>query len=51
MNIITALLKENNIQFNVINKQDSMYKIGEIELYVDEADFEEVKQIVEKAEL
>lgn len=52
MNIILALLEEDNIKGNVINKHDSTYQtFGDIELYVEEKDFEKAKEIVDKAKL
>lgn len=39
INIVSALLAENNIPSHEINKQDSVYRtIGEIELYVEDKD-------------
>ncbi|MGI6718045.1 MAG: DUF2007 domain-containing protein [Bacteroidales bacterium] len=51
LNIIEALLDENNIHYHTIDKQDSMYKIGSFELYVDQKDMEKAKEIINKAAL
>ncbi|MDL2228328.1 DUF2007 domain-containing protein [Bacteroidales bacterium OttesenSCG-928-K03] len=51
-NIILALLEESNIKGNIINKQDTAYKtFGDIELYVNEKDYDKAKEIVDQANL
>jgi len=49
--IISALLAENAIEFNIINKQDSMYKFGDIELYVDEINFKKAREIIDEVKI
>ena len=44
--IIQALLEEENINSVIYNKQDSSYHIGEIELHVHPDDVLKAKQIV-----
>ncbi len=44
--ILKGLLQENNIDSYIINKQDSMYMIGEIELYVPIDDILKSKLII-----
>ncbi len=51
LSIITALLDENGISYHTIDKQDSMYKIGSFELYVDQKDVEKAKEIIDKSDL
>ena len=51
ISILTALLQDNDIESSVINKRDSMYGIGEMELYVLAKDYERAKQIVDHAGL
>jgi hypothetical protein len=46
--IIKGLLSENNIVSIEINKQDSAYLFGEIELYVKVEDAFQAKQIIVK---
>jgi hypothetical protein len=48
--ILRALLEDNEIQSVVINKKDSSYLIGDIELYVKQHDVLTAKQIVNKFE-
>ena len=49
--IIESLLNDNNIKSNIIDKLDSMYLIGCIELYVDKKNYEEAKKIIDKSGL
>ena len=44
--LIRGLLLENNIENFVLNKQDSIYLIGEIELYVSSDNFIKAQQII-----
>ena len=46
--IIQGMLEENNISVQTMNKQDSSYLIGEIELYVPEHLVETAKQLVDR---
>ena len=46
--LIKGLLEENNIESIVVNKQDSAYLFGELELYVDAEDIIQAKRIIEK---
>ena len=48
IDIIQGLLAESGIESNTINKQDSNYLFGEIELYVCNDDAFKAKQIIEK---
>jgi hypothetical protein len=45
------ILYENNIDAVIINKQDSTYLFGDIEVYVDRNDAICAKHILEKAEI
>lgn len=49
--IIANLLAEEGIECNILNKQDSMYKIGEIDVYVAQKDYATAQEIVKKAKL
>jgi len=44
--IYKGLLDENDIKSIIINKQDSSYHFGELELYVNVADAFRAKQII-----
>ena len=44
--ILKGLLEENNIEAVIINKQDSAYLFGELELYVDADDIIQAKRII-----
>jgi hypothetical protein len=44
--ILKGLLEENNIDAVIINKQDSAYLFGELELYVDTDDVLQAKRII-----
>lgn len=46
--LVKGLLKENDIDSISINKQDSVYHFGAIELYVNVEDAFRAKQIIEK---
>ncbi|MDZ7775579.1 MAG: DUF2007 domain-containing protein [Bacteroidales bacterium] len=46
--LLKGLLKENDIESVSLNKQDSAYHIGTIELYVPVKDAFRAKQIIEK---
>lgn len=46
--LFKGLLEENNIESIIINKQDSAYLFGELELYVDADDIIQAKRIIEK---
>ena len=48
--ILKAILEENELPCIVINKQDSSYLIGEIEVYVKQNDVLIAKQIVNRFE-
>jgi hypothetical protein len=48
--ILKALLEENDIPAVVINKKDSLYLFGEIEVYVKREDILQAKQIVNRFE-
>jgi hypothetical protein len=49
--ILQALLKEEEIESIILNKQDSNYLFGEIELYAGVENVLKSKQIIEKNEL
>jgi len=44
--IFKAILEENNIESVVINKQDSSYHFGELELYVKANDAVKAKHLI-----
>lgn len=46
--LIRGLLKEHDIESVTMNKQDSFYHFGSIELYVNVEDAFRAKQIIEK---
>lgn len=50
VDILKGLLAENNIQSVIVNKRDSVYLIGEIELFVNVEDAFRAKQILIKEE-
>lgn len=45
--IIKALLEENEIESVIMNKKDSSYLFGDIELYVQNTEVIKAKQIIE----
>jgi len=49
--IAKAILEDNNIESVIINKKDSNYFIGEIELYVSNDDLDNARKIIEAADL
>lgn len=49
--IAKAILEEEGIEAIMKNMQDSFYKFGEIELYVNNESVIKAKQIIEKANL
>jgi len=48
--LIKGLLEENGIKAISVNKQDSAYLFGEIEIYVSVEDVFKAKQIINKQE-
>ncbi len=48
--IIKGMLKEHDIEAVSLNKQDSAYHIGAVELYVPVEDAFRAKQIIEKSQ-
>lgn len=46
--ILKGLLEENNIEAIILNKQDSAYLFGELELYVDATDIVQAKHIIDQ---
>jgi hypothetical protein len=48
--ILKEILAENDIESFLINKQDSSYLIGDIEIYVQPDDVMKAKLIIEKFE-
>ncbi len=49
--IVKAVLKDNDIEAVVLNKKDSFYLIGEIELHVKAEDVIKALSIIDKEEL
>lgn len=49
--IIKQILSDNNIMAFVLNKRDSIYQFGDIEVYVQPANVMRAKHIVNKVEL
>jgi hypothetical protein len=49
--IIRSLLQQNEIEPFILNKRDSMYPVGYIEVFVSENDAEKARKIIEDAEL
>lgn len=48
VNFIQGVLESNNIQTVVVNKQDSVYFFGDIELYVSVEDAFNANQLINK---
>lgn len=48
--MMQIILKDENIESVIINKQDSSYFIGDIELYVNSADILKAKNIIDNVE-
>ncbi len=48
--LIRQMLMNSNIQAFIINKQDSAYKFGDIELYVHKDDIIRAKKLIEEFE-
>ena len=48
INLLKGILKDNDIDSIEINKQDSVYQFGEIELHVQRQDVVKAKYIIEK---
>jgi hypothetical protein len=49
--IVKAILEENEIKGVIINKKDSAYHFGELEVFVNVNDVLRAKQIIEREEL
>jgi hypothetical protein len=49
--IVKALLEENDIESVILNKQDSSYFFGEIDLYISNTDIIKAKQIINENEI
>ncbi len=49
--IVQAVLKDNDIESVIMNKKDSAYLFGDIELYVQSDNVMKAKQIIEKETL
>jgi hypothetical protein len=49
--IIKALLEDNDIESVIMNKQDSSYFFGEIDLYVSNDEIIRAKQIIDNNEI
>ena len=48
--LIKQMLTDHNIQAFIVNKQDSAYKFGDIELYVDRDDVIRAKMLIREFE-
>jgi hypothetical protein len=48
--LLKQILEENNITALIINRQDSSYHFGDIEVYVKSEDFAKAKQMSEEFE-
>ena len=48
--MMQIILKDENIESVIINKQDSSYFIGDIELYVNPTDLLKAKNIIDNVE-
>jgi Putative prokaryotic signal transducing protein len=44
--IVRQVLVDNEIEAVIINKQDSSYKFGEVEVHVRQADFQKASEII-----
>lgn len=44
--IVRQVLVDNEIEAVIINKQDSSYKFGEVEVHIRQADFEKASEII-----
>ena len=49
--IVLAVLEDHNIEAQVIDKRDSSYLFGNVEIYVDQRNAEEARRIIAKNEL
>lgn len=49
--IVRQVLAENEIEAVLMNKQDSLYRFGEVEVYIKKADFDNALEIIIKNEL
>ncbi|HEY1025240.1 MAG TPA: DUF2007 domain-containing protein [Sphingobacteriaceae bacterium] len=49
--IVRQVLTDHEINAVMLNKQDSQYKFGEIEVYVNKSHFQEALEIIIKNEL
>jgi hypothetical protein len=49
--IMKKILADNNIKSVIINKQDSSFIIGSIELYVNDKDVSKAKQIIDETNI
>ncbi|MFH0757383.1 MAG: DUF2007 domain-containing protein [Bacteroidota bacterium] len=48
--LIRQMLMDHNIQAFIVNKQDSSYKFGDIELYVHRDDIMRARKLIEEFE-
>jgi hypothetical protein len=46
--IIQEMLAENNIEADIVNKKDSSFLIGDVEIYVDLADEEKAHSLIKQ---
>lgn len=49
--IVRQVLAENEIEAVLMNKQDSQYRFGEVEVYIQKAHFDNALEIIIKNEL
>ncbi len=49
--IVKAVLKDNGINSVIVNKKDSVYLFGELEVYVSQDDVLKAKNIITKEDL
>jgi hypothetical protein len=49
--IVKALLEDNDIECVIMNKQDSSYFFGEIDLYISNTEIIRAKQIIDNNEI
>lgn len=49
--IVRQVLAEHEIEAVLMNKQDSLYRFGEVEVYIKKGDFDEALELIIKNEL
>ena len=48
--VIKGMLKENDIEAVLLNKRDSAFQVGDIELYVGPDDAEEAQELIQNSQ-